>query len=160
MIFHMPNNSSASDGSALELWLLLLKATFRLRSHIRPIFAERGLTGPQWRVLRMLGESATQGLTLGQISDHLGVTGGNTTGIVDKLEEAGLVERLPHPDDRRATLLQMTAQGHRVYGQVRPVLDQRVTELLSCLSEDDKQQMIELLGRLLSSLPADPACGH
>jgi DNA-binding MarR family transcriptional regulator len=160
MMFHMPSNPSALDQSALELWLLLLKTTFRLRSHIRPIFAQRGLTGPQWRVFRMLGESPEGSLTPGQVSDHLGVTGGNTTGIVDKLEEAGLVQRLPHPEDRRATLLQLTATGREMYAHVRPVFDERVTDLLSCLSEDEKQQTIALLGRVLSSLPAESGCNH
>ena len=159
-MFHMPNNPSAPDASALELWLLLLKTTFRLRSHIRPVFAERGLTGPQWRVFRMLGEAEGQGLTPGQVSERLGVTGGNTTGIVDKLEEAGLIQRLPHPQDRRVTRLELTPTGQELYAQVRPVFDQRIVDLLGSLSEDDRQQMIQLLRRLLANLPIEPACGH
>jgi len=160
MIFDMANKPPTETSQALELWLTLLKTMFRLRSQIRPIFAERGLTGPQWRVFRMLGEAAEEGLTPGQVSDHLGVTCGNTTGIVDKLEEAGLVERRPHPDDRRATLLQMTAPGREVYDQVRPVFDQRVTDLMGCLSEDEKSQMISLLDRLSRDIPDGQGCGH
>ena len=156
----MANDSAFTpDEPALELWLMLLKTTFRLRNQIRPIFAERGLTGPQWRVFRMLGELADDTVTPGQVSDRLGVTNGNTTGIVDKLEEAGLVARRPHPEDRRATLLELTPTGREVYAEVRPVFDQRVSESLSCLTEDDKRQMIELLGRVLSSIPADQGCG-
>jgi DNA-binding MarR family transcriptional regulator len=138
----------------------MLKTTFRLRHQVRPIFAERGLTGPQWRVFRMIGECSAEGLTPGQISDRLGVTNGNTTGIVDKLEEAGLVQRLPHPDDRRATLLQMTEVGRNTYDEVRPVLDQRVSELLGTLSVENKTEMIALLSQLLDSLPDDQGCSR
>lgn len=130
----------------------MLKVFFRLRLCIRPTFAEHGLTGPQWRIFRMLGEAGGEGLTPGQMSDELRVTQGNTTGIVDKLEEAGLVQRKPHPDDRRALLVGLTEQGETIYREVRPVFDARVTELLECLSPDCKADMLSSLQRVLQHL--------
>jgi len=135
--------------AALELWLTMLNTFFRLRQSIRPVFAAHDLTGPQWRVFRTLGEAGGAGLTPGQISDELRVTPGNTTGIVDKLEEAGLTERAPHPDDRRAILIRLTARGDTVYRHVRPAFDERVAELLSCLSETEKRELTAALRRVL-----------
>ncbi|MEN6546092.1 MAG: MarR family transcriptional regulator [Armatimonadia bacterium] len=148
----MSKESSADSQQALELWLTMLKVFFRLRNSIRPIFAEHGLTGPQWRLFRMLGEAAGEGLTPGQMSEELRVTQGNTTGIVDKLEEAGLVQRKPHPDDRRALLIHLTEQGERLYQEVRPVFDARLTELLGCLPPDCKADMLSSLQQILQHL--------
>jgi DNA-binding MarR family transcriptional regulator len=141
--------SSSDRQAALELWQVLLNTSFSLRHSVRPIFTAHGLTGPQWRIFRMLGERSGPGLTPGQISEALHVTPGNTTGVLDKLEEAGLVERHPHPDDRRALLIGLTERGVEVYRQVRPAFDRRVAELFSCLTEDEKREMTAGLQRLL-----------
>jgi len=153
--------SSANSQQAVELWLTMLKVVFRLRNSIRPVFTEHGLTGPQWRVFRMLGEAGGDGLTPGQMSDELRVTQGNTTGIVDKLEEAGLVQRKPHPDDRRALLISLTEQGEKMYYEVRPLFDARVTELLGCLPSDSKASMLCLMRQVLQHLDnVNAGTGH
>ena len=141
--------NSSDRQTALELWQVMLNTSFSLRHSIRPVFAEHGLTGPQWRIFRMLGESGGKGLTPGQISEALHVTPGNTTGVLDNLEEAGLVQRQPHPDDRRALLIVFTERGEEVYRQVRPAFDERVAELFSCLGKDEKRELIAGLRRLL-----------
>jgi DNA-binding MarR family transcriptional regulator len=145
----MAQPSPPETAAALELWLTILNTFFRLRHSIRPVFAAHDLTGSQWRVFRTLGEVGGEGLTPGQISEELRVTPGNTTGIVDKLEEAGFTERVPHPDDRRAILVRLTAKGDAVYRQVRPAFDQRVAELLSGLSTAEKREMTAALRRVL-----------
>lgn len=134
---------------SLELWQALLNAFFRLGQSIRPVFAAYDLTGPQWRVFRTLGEQGGEGLTPGQISEQLRVTPGNTTGVLDKLAEAGLVERQTHPEDRRAVLVQLTPHGWEVYRQVRPAFDARVTELLGCLTPAETRDLTAALQRLL-----------
>lgn len=144
-----PDVSSDLQAS-LDLWQTMLNAFFRLSQDIRPVFAEFGLTGAQWRVFRALGELAGEGLTAGQISDRLCVTPGNTTGVLDKLEESGLVERRPHPDDRRALLVGLTAAGEQLYRQVRPAYDLRVAEVFACLSEAEKRELLAGLQRVLA----------
>jgi DNA-binding MarR family transcriptional regulator len=56
------------------------------------------------------------------LSDELGVTARNVTGLVDALQRDGLVERLPYPNDRRAVLVRLTPAGERVSGELRAVL--------------------------------------
>jgi len=132
----------------------MLNASCSLRQSVRPIFAAHGLTGPQWRIFRMLGESGGAGLTPGQISEALHVTPGNTTGVLDHLEGAGLVHRRTHPDDRRALLIVFTQRGEEVYRQVRPAFDQRVAELFGCLGPDEQRELTAKLQRVLAY--ADP----
>lgn len=139
---------------AVELWQMLLKTLCRLRQSVRPIFHAHGLTGPQWRVFRLVGEAGPEGLSLGRISDELRVTPGNITGIVDKLEEAGLLQRTPHPQDGRATLVKHTEHGNYVFQQIKPALDERVAELLSCLTPQEKQMMLQALQKMLDYVEA------
>lgn len=157
MIFDMQSNCMPEDTQlAVRLWAALQKTSFLLRGQMRPVIAQWELTGPQWRVLRKLGEAGLEGLTAGQMCGHLGVTGGNMTGIMDKLEEAGLVQRLPHPSDRRALLLQLTEQGEALYHEIKPAYEARVAEVLSLLSDDEKLMMLELLERLGQMTGSEP----
>lgn len=135
--------------ASVDVWQAMLTTFFRLRQCIRPTFNAYDLTGPQWRVFRTLGERAGKGLTPGQISEELRVTPGNTTGILDKLEQAGLTCRVPHPTDRRALLVELTEQGTELYSRVRPAFDQRVAELFECLTLAEKQELVASLRKIV-----------
>lgn len=140
------------EAAALELWAALHRTSCLLRGQMRPLFATWDLSGAQCHVLRMLAQADGEALTLSQISERLLVSNGNTTGIVDKLEEAGLVQRVPHPADRRAILLQLTPAGATLSAEIHPVFRRRVTELLGALTPAEKQQLGALLGKLHGSL--------
>lgn len=137
----------------MALWGQFHKVSWHLRSQTRPLFEALGLSGAGCHILRMLGDSAGEGLTLTQISERLLRSNGNTTGIVDKLEEAGLVARHPHPTDRRALLLRLTPAGEDVYRDLQPAFSARVTALLSCLSAAEQEQLRGMLDRLLQATP-------
>lgn len=141
----------------MALWRMLLKTTFGLRQAIRPVFEDHSLTGPQWRVLNLLSDAGADGLTPSQISDGLIHTHGNTTGLLDKLEEAGLVRRSPHPDDRRALLVQLTDLGQAVYTEVAPLFSERVADLMSCLTPTQQSEMLAALETLLQQARATAA---
>ena len=71
----------------------------------------RGLTRARAEVVWRLGVGGT--MTQKELSQALRCTPRNVTSLLDALEEAGLVVRRPHPDDRRATLVDLTARGKR-----------------------------------------------
>lgn len=157
MIIDMQSNFVPQETQlALRLWTTLQKTSFLLRGQMRPVIAQWDLTGPQWRVLRKLAEAGPEGLTAGQVCGHLGVTGGNMTGIMDKLEAAGLVRRDPHPEDRRALLLKLTPSGEALYGEIKPAYEARVAEVLSLLTDDEKLEMLESLERLAQLAGSEP----
>ena len=74
--------------------------------------AERGLSRARATVLSQLHVRGP--LMQRELSQTLGVTPRNVTGLVDGLEHAGLVRRQPHPHDRRATQVRLTASGRRL----------------------------------------------
>lgn len=82
----------------------------RLNDLLRPL----DLTFPRYEALMLLHLSSRGSLPLGKIGDRLQVHRTSVTNLVDGLEKAGLVERLPHESDRRTTLAAITAKGRHV----------------------------------------------
>jgi DNA-binding MarR family transcriptional regulator len=89
-------------------------------------------------------------VTLGQLAEANGVDAPYATLIVDKLEARGLVERRPHPDDRRRKLVTLTAAGHNAIATADAIL-LRPPPAISSLPADDLAQLTALFTRLLDA---------
>ena len=87
-------------------------------------------------------------LTLGALARAEGVTPATISRIVDGLEEGGLVRRRPHPGDKRAVRLEVTAKGVRVLQRAR---DRRLRRLDQRLGELDEREL-EVVGRAAAAL--------
>ena len=93
--------------------------------------------------------------TLGQLAQANGVDAPYATLIVDKLEAHGLVERRPHPDDRRRKLVALTQAGHDAIATADAIL-LRPPPSIRTLPPDDLAQLTELFTRLLHADAAEP----
>jgi DNA-binding MarR family transcriptional regulator len=93
----------------------------------------------------------TDGATQQEIADRLGVHRGGMVGLVDGLEERGLVERRRHPTDRRAHALHLTAAGRKQLVRTRRMAQQIDTELLDPLDPDERDHLRALLRRVADS---------
>jgi DNA-binding MarR family transcriptional regulator len=82
--------------------------------HIRSL----GLTPPQFDVIATLGN--TGGLTCAELSRATLVTKGTLTGVLDRLEARGLIERRPEASDRRRVRIRLTARGDAVFRKTFP----------------------------------------
>jgi DNA-binding MarR family transcriptional regulator len=82
--------------------------------HIRQL----GLTLPQYDVLATLGN--TSGMMMSQLAEKTLVTKGTLTGIVDRLEKKGLVQRIVPPDNRRCFIVKLTPAGEQLFEAVFP----------------------------------------
>ncbi len=89
-------------------------------------------------------------LTLSQLAEANGFDAPYATLVVDKLEAHGLVERRPHPDDRRRKLVNLTAAGHAAVATVDAIL-LRPPRAVSALRTDELRQLVALLHRLIDS---------
>ncbi len=138
----------SSERCAIRAWQHFMWAKAETRRVVHKELRERGLTGAQFAMLWLVADSGAQGLKLNELSQRLHVTGGNTTGMVDRLEEAGLLARLPHAEDRRITLAVLTARGRETVEQISPTYLSRIERLMSVLTEQEQTQLAELLGRL------------
>lgn len=133
---------------ALKLWLRLLACTTRVESVVRNrLRSEFATTLPRFDLLAQL-EREPDGLTMGELSQRLMVTGGNVTGVTDQLEAEGLVRRTPHPHDRRAFSVQLTPAGRRQFRRMAAVHEQWVIELFAGWNAAEKTQVYALLAGL------------
>jgi MarR family transcriptional regulator, lower aerobic nicotinate degradation pathway regulator len=112
-------------------------------------FEETGLTPYHYAVLLSLSEDSHE--TQGAIADSLGYDRGQLVGMLDELEERGLVERRRDPADRRRQLVSMTAEGKRELARLRALSRRLEAELLGPLDEGQRQQLHELLLSLAES---------
>ena len=141
---------SAAGGSALRL--VDEFATFGpcYLKWVRSRLQDCGLTYARMRLLGTLHCNGSQ--IMSSISDDLGVTRRNVTALVDALEDEGLVRRRPHPTDRRATIIELTSEGAETTDSMYNGHREAVAEVFANLSEDERHELIRLLGSLRETL--------
>jgi DNA-binding MarR family transcriptional regulator len=104
-----------------------------------------GLSDAKLELLEVLGCCAERRACLYSVGDRLGVTRPNVTKLVDGLERTGLVERLPHPSDRRMVQAHLTAAGAELAERALPGRQEALTRLWSRLSDDQLAVLADLL---------------
>jgi MarR family 2-MHQ and catechol resistance regulon transcriptional repressor len=136
------------ESAAIHAWRSFVRAKAEAGRALHRELREHGLTGAQLAILRVLAESGSAGVKLNEISQQLCVTSGNITGLVDHLEQAGFVARLPHPEDRRITLAVLTPEGRKVFDKLHPSHTARIKHLMSALTAKEQRLLADLLSRL------------
>ncbi len=99
------------------------------------VFADEGLTDPQFQVLMLLVEKGP--VLMRKLSDELFVTPANITGIVDRLEEKGLVTRTPGTGDRRATIIEISPAGKALFERVAIKKAEMLQKTLRMFTKDE-----------------------
>ena len=115
----------------------------RLNDLLRPV----GLTFPRYEALMLLSFTRTGALPLGKIGERLQVHRTSVTNIVDKLEADGLVRRVPHTEDRRATLAEITPAGRETAGRATSALNAAAFGI-DALGDDEQESVTALLRAL------------
>lgn len=117
----------------------LVAAAFEVR---RAVLRRTGLTEAELRAIEHLSDTPS---SPGDLARLLHLTTGAATGVVDRLEGRGHVERRPHPSDRRRMEVHLTANGHaEVDHQLAPMLDP-LTRLDASLGEDERAVVLKFL---------------
>lgn len=116
--------AEAAPGMAAVTSVMRAQQVFQAR--VDEVLRELGLTFARYELLMLLEFSRTGRLPITKASVRLQVHPTSVTNAVDRLEAAGLVERLPHPTDGRATLVAITDEGRRVALKATGALNERV----------------------------------
>lgn len=124
----------------------LMRAHQLALSRVEAVLKPFKITFARYEVLMLLVFSKRGTLPMGTIGARLQVHATSVTNAVDRLEAAGLVRRLPHPTDRRATLVEITASGRRVAEEATTLLNRDVFGQPG-LSERDTRSLVTVLGR-------------
>ena len=118
-------------------------ALARVEATLKPL----GVTFARYEVLMLLYFSKRGSLPMKVIGSRLQVHPTSVTNAVDRLEEAGLVTRSPHPDDRRAILVALTPSGRQLAQKATDALNGEVFSRPE-LSPRDLARLVEVLTRL------------
>jgi len=95
----------------------------------------------------------------GMLADHMRLSTGAMTNRLDRLETAGLIRRLPDPNDRRGTLIEPTDAGHAAWDQAVGTQARREAMFSKVLTEGERNDLHRLLRRLMRAFP-DHEHGH
>jgi DNA-binding MarR family transcriptional regulator len=138
----------------LRLWLRLLTCTTMIEGEIRSRLRENfEVTLPRFDLMAQLDKSP-EGMTLGELSRRMMVSNGNITGLVERLVELGLVDRVPHPTDRRAAVVRLTEAGRLSFAAMAERHGDWIASLFAAMAPDDMRMLMRLLGRMKQSVRA------
>jgi MarR family transcriptional regulator, organic hydroperoxide resistance regulator len=132
---------------AREAWELLFRLAKAKHGVLTAQLAELDLTPVQAHALRRLDPERP--LAMSALAEVLFCHASNVTGIVDRLESRGLVERTPGADDRRVKTLVLTREGAEARAQVIELLSEPPTAL-TALPAADQQALLDILRRALA----------
>jgi MarR family transcriptional regulator, transcriptional regulator for hemolysin len=109
-----------------------------------------GLTRAQWQVLAHLARH--EGINQTGLAEILEIEPITLGRLIDRMAESGWVERRPHPSDRRARQLYLTAQAEPVFERMRALGDETREEALAGLSQDDRERLTATLVEIRNNL--------
>jgi DNA-binding MarR family transcriptional regulator len=135
-----PATTMAAVTSVMRVQQILLSAVDGV---LRPL----GLTFARYEALVLLTFSRTGRLPMRVMGERLQLHPTSVTNIVDRLQADNLVRRIPHPTDRRATLVEITEEGSALMERATAAVT-AVEFGMAGLDADEKKQLTELLGKV------------
>ena len=133
-----------------QIATLLHETTRLLRRRFDVEAKAYGLTLPQWKALGAIHRQ--DGITQVALSSALDIDAMTLSGILDRMEKRGLVERFVHPEDSRAKLTRLTAEGVELVDVARHVGATVFGQAMDGLAPADLAQLIDLLTRIRTNL--------
>jgi DNA-binding MarR family transcriptional regulator len=127
---------------------LLKRLGFAVKERMMDALEETGLSSYHHAILALLDEEPRE--TQATIADALGFDRSHLVGVLDELEERGLIERRRDPDDRRRHLVSLTPAGKEALTQLRAVAKRVDDEFFEPLNPAERKTLTALLARLAS----------
>lgn len=146
-----------SDAQRFHHLLMGLGHHRGLRDPLSALCEDFQLTPAQVHVLTWLGYEGA--LSMGLLAARAAVNEKTLTGVVDRLERDGYVERVRGAEDRRSVSVRLTASGAELYGQLQDVIQRKLEGLMELLGGEDRKALFGILSRLLRRLQQRAASG-
>jgi DNA-binding MarR family transcriptional regulator len=122
----------------------------RLHRSMNETLAEFGLDTAEHSVLGALSQQGEPyRSTPGRLAKRMELSSGAMTNRLDRMEESGLIRRLPDPDDRRSVVVELTDQGRETYRSAVGVQAKKEALVAAALDDREKQQLNSLLRKMM-----------
>jgi MarR family transcriptional regulator, 2-MHQ and catechol-resistance regulon repressor len=152
---------SRRDDALITTFGRLLEAQSRLERRLgADLEARCNLPHAWFEVLVRLGRSAEGRLTMGSLAEQISLTTGGVTRLVDRVEAAGYVERVPCPTDRRVSYAALTDAGRAKLDEAAQVHSANLRTVFAAFSDEDRRTLDDLLDRLRAVHDPDLAPGR
>ena len=132
-----------------SLWIRFLRFNIHTSKKLQVDLEKLGLTPPQFYVLATIGYLG--GVPFSEIGAKMMVTVSNLTGIVDRLEEKGIVVRERDKRDRRVIHVKLTEKGKKLYKVSITTFENSVSRFISPLNKSQQKELSTLLRKLLGA---------
>lgn len=99
-------------------------------------------------------------LTMSRLAEMLDVSVSNATGLIDRMEERGLVERVRVPDDRRVVIVRASAEGARIRDEIESIKQDRMRSILGRLGPEQLARVLSALGDLQGAIVEEIGTDH
>jgi MarR family transcriptional regulator, 2-MHQ and catechol-resistance regulon repressor len=141
-----PGETNAGPLDDVDMWRSMASSWKRLQHHAEKNLLHIDLNLAELRILKVLREQGSS--PMNRFSAETMLSQPSITGIVDKLEERGLVERVRNLEDRREVLIAITAKGNQTFSQGMDLHRQFVEKALSALEDEEARSLVSLLQKL------------
>lgn len=139
----------AGQGALISTFGRLVEVHSALGSQLgRDLERRCGISHSAFEVLLRISRAAGGQVSMGALAQQVALTTGGITRLVDRLIEAGLVERVPCPTDRRVSFAALTAAGEAKLAEASAVHAGNLRQAFAAFSKRDLQTLDELLDRL------------
>ncbi|GAC1575846.1 MAG: MarR family transcriptional regulator [Candidatus Elarobacter sp.] len=149
------SRATGNDHLSIRVWLRLLACTNTIETRVSTRLRETcDTTLPRFDFLSQL-ERSPGGLRMNEISKRMMVTGGNVTRLASQLQAEGLITRAVARDDRRASIVRLTAAGRRAFAEMARRHEAWIVAMFRGLDEAERSRLYGLLAKLKRHLNAD-----
>lgn len=135
---------------ALHLLIVMSRATRVIQAEALELIESHGINSTEFAVMELLYHKGPQPIQ--KIGKKILMTSGSMTYIVDRLEKKGMLERVRCEKDRRVIYAKLTGEGEALIQEIFPIHREHITEMMSVLTDEEKEAAIKILRKLGTSI--------
>ncbi|MDC0707861.1 MarR family transcriptional regulator [Stigmatella sp. ncwal1] len=148
----LPAHLRAMGARLHGMVMKLSRTRSMLRDPISLLCESLQLSSPQFHAIIWLGYEGP--LHIGVLARRSAIHDKSITGVVDRLEKMGFVERTRSPEDRRSVTIELTSEGQKLYAQINTLIETGLGNLLSMLEPNDQTALFQIVERLTQGMMA------
>ena len=138
--------------SAIKSCAELMRTGSELLTAFETIFGRHNLSQGRFLTLIVMNRNPNDAVSPSYLADKIGVRRATMTGLLDRLERDGLIERMAGHPDRRKIGVQITSNGLRVLADLLPDYYRNIAKIMAMLNEKERLDLMSLLGKVNQGL--------
>lgn len=145
-------DNNDTEISSIQLVSMLSKTADLVQEIFDKFYKKFKLSKTQFSALYRIYLTGDEGITLSTLGEQMLVTKANITSLIDRMVARGLVKRIINENDRRSIKAKITKDGRRIMEDVLPNSQVFSSEILNCLTKQEKKDFYELLSKVYKEL--------